>query len=100
MTCTGDGLGLKHFLKSVTCTAGHPLEVIGKGMNEGNSWFTFSGYMDFLAQKEITDWLARVNLPVVADVGTIWIIFPLITIRQYTDADNYDGLQVQEHVHY
>ena len=49
--------------------AGHPLEVIGRGMNEGNSWFTFSGYMDFLAQKEITDWLAKVNLNVVADVG-------------------------------
>ena len=37
MTCTADGSGLRHFLKSVTCTAGHPLEVIGKGMNEGNT---------------------------------------------------------------
>jgi hypothetical protein len=72
-------------LKSVTCTPGHPLEVIGKGMNEGNSWFTFSGYMDFLAQKELIDWLAKVNLPIIADVG----------FGQIFGCKNYDGLQVQ-----
>jgi len=72
-------------LKSVTCTPGHPLEVIGKGMNEGNSWFTFCGYMDFLAQKELIDWLAKVNLPVIADVG----------FGQIFGCKNYDGLQVQ-----
>jgi hypothetical protein len=77
--------GAETLLKSVTCTAGHPLEVIGKGMNEGNSWFTFSGYMDFLAQKELTDWLAKVNLPVVADVG----------YGQVYGCKDYDGLQVQ-----
>jgi len=35
--------GVETLLKSVTCTKGHPLEVIGTGMNEGNSWFVFSG---------------------------------------------------------
>jgi hypothetical protein len=77
--------GTETLLKSVTCTAGHPLEVIGKGMNEGNTWFTFSGYMDFLAQKELTDWLAKVNLPVVADVG----------YGQLYGCKDYNGLQVQ-----
>ncbi|MEI6048715.1 MAG: hypothetical protein WCS03_07425 [Bacteroidota bacterium] len=77
--------GAETLLKSVTCTPGHPLEVIGKGMNEGNTWFTFSGYMDFLAQKELTDWLAKVNLPVVADVG----------FGQIYGCKDYDGLQVQ-----
>jgi hypothetical protein len=77
--------GAETLLKSVTCTAGHPLEVIGKGMNEGNSWFTFSGYMDFLAQKELIDWLAKVNLPVVADVG----------YGQVYGCKDYEGLQVQ-----
>jgi hypothetical protein len=77
--------GAETLLKSVTCTAGHPLEIIGKGMNEGNSWFTFSGYMDFLAQKELTGWLAKVNLPVIADVG----------YGQIYGCKNYDGLQVQ-----
>ena len=77
--------GAETLLKSVTCTAGHPLEVIGKGMNEGNSWFTFSGYMDFLMQKELDDWLAKVGNPVVGDVG----------FGQIYGCKNYDGLQVQ-----
>jgi hypothetical protein len=77
--------GTETLLKSVTCTPGHPLEVIGKGMNEGNTWFTFSGYMDFLAQKELIDWLAKVNLPVIADVG----------FGQIYGCKDYDGLQVQ-----
>ena len=77
--------GAETLLKSVTCTIGHPLEVIGKGMNEGNSWFTFSGYMDFLAKQELDDWLAKVKLPIVADVG----------FGQIYGCKNYDGLQVQ-----
>lgn len=77
--------GAETLLKSVTCTPGHPLEVIGKGMNEGNTWFTFTGYMDFLAQKELIDWLAKVNLQVVADVG----------FGQIHGLKDYDGLQVQ-----
>ena len=77
--------GTESLLKSVTCTAGHPLEVIGKGMNEGNTWFTFSGYMDFLAQKEIIDWLSKVNLPVVADIG----------FQNIYGCRDYEGLQVQ-----
>jgi len=78
--------GTGTLLKSVTCTPGHPLEVIGKGMNEGNTWFTFSGYMDFLAQKELIDWLAKVNLPVVADVG----------FGDIYGCEDYNGLQVQD----
>jgi hypothetical protein len=77
--------GTETLLKSVTCTPGHPLEVIGKGMNEGNSWFTFSGYMDFLMQKELDEWLAKVNYPAIADVG----------FGQIYGLKNYDGLQVQ-----
>jgi hypothetical protein len=78
-------LGAETLLKSVTCTPGHPLEVIGKGMNEGNSWFTFDGYMDFLTQKEMAEWLSKVNNPVVADYG----------FGQIHGLDNYEGLQVQ-----
>ena len=69
----------------MTCTEGHPLEVIGRGMNEGNSWFIFSGYMDFLAQDELSKWMKEVNLPVVAEAG-FWPIF---------GCKDYDGLQVQ-----
>jgi hypothetical protein len=77
--------GAETLLKSVTCTKGHPLEVIGTGLNEGNSWFVFSGYMDFLAKDELEEWMNQVNLPVVTDVG-FWPIF---------GCGDYDGLQVQ-----
>ena len=78
--------GAKTLLKSVTCSQGHPLEVIGRGMNEGNTWFTFDGYMDFLAQNELIEWLAKVNLPVIADVG----FSPIYGCKDY------NGLQVQD----
>ncbi len=51
--------GAYSLLKSVTITPGHPLEIIGKGMNEGNTWFVFDGYMDFLAQDELKQWMKR-----------------------------------------
>jgi hypothetical protein len=78
--------GAATLLKSVTCTPGHPIEVIGKGMNEGNSWFVFDGYMDYLAKNEIDNWISEVNLPVVADVG----------FSPIYGCSNYDGLQVQD----
>ena len=78
--------GTETLLKSVTCTPGHPLEIIGKGMNEGNTWFVFSGYMDFLMKDELADWLSRTKMPVVADVG----FSPIYGL------DDYEGLQVQD----
>ena len=78
--------GTQSLLKSVTCMFGHPLEIIGEGMNEGNTWFTFNGYMDFLMQDELSEWLASVNNPVVADVGAFAMY----------GCENYDGLQVQD----
>ncbi len=77
--------GAQTLLKSVTCMGGHPLEVIGKGMNEGNSWFVFSGYMDFLAKDEINEWMRQVKLPVVTDVG----FSPIYGCKDY------DGFQNQ-----
>lgn len=77
--------GVQTLLKSVTATPGHPIEVIGKGMNEGVSWFVFSGYMEFLAKEEIAQWVKQVDLPVVTDVG----FSPVYGCRDY------EGLQVQ-----
>ncbi len=65
---------------------GHPLEIIGKGMNEGNTWFTFNGYLDFLMQDELSGWLASVGNPVVADVG----------ISAMFGCEDYEGLQIQD----
>src|ERR1035437_4007105 len=77
--------GTSTLFKAVTCTPGHPLDVIGKGMNEGNDWFVFNGYMEFLAKQELEDWMKKANLPVVTDVG----YSPIYGCK------NYDGLQVQ-----
>ena len=77
--------GAETLIKSVTCTPGNPLDVIGKGMNEGNSWFIFSGYMEFLAKDKIANWVNEVNLPIVTDVGHS-PVFGCV---------DWDGLQVQ-----
>ncbi len=87
--------GTETLLKSVTCTAGHPLEVIGKGMNEGNTWFTFCGYMDLFAREELIGWLKKVNLQVVADVGTNMNYIPTTFNQAIYGCDNYDGLLLQ-----
>ena len=87
--------GTETLLKSVTITPGHPLEVIGKGMNEGNTWFTFSGYMDYLAQDELDVWLSKVNLPVIADVGAYVGYVHNIAQQAIYGCKNFDGLQPQ-----
>lgn len=78
--------GVSSLLKSVTIEQGHPLDLIGLGMNEGNSWFVFNGYMDFLAQKEIEGWVKEIDLPVVAEVG----YSPVYACKDYKD------LQIQD----
>jgi hypothetical protein len=45
------------------------LDVIGRGMNEGNSWFVFNACMEYLEKEELRQWTAKVGLPVVTDVG-------------------------------
>lgn len=87
--------GAGTLLKSVTLAPGHPLEVIGRGMNEGNTWFTFSGYMDYLAQHELDTWLASVNLPVVADVGAYVGYVQNIQAQAIYGCKSWDGLQPQ-----
>ncbi len=78
--------GAETLLKSVTCGQGHPLEIIGKGLNEGNDWFTFSGYMEFWEKDEMASWMSKIGLPVVVDFG----FSPIYGCKDY------DGLQVQD----
>ncbi len=77
--------GAYSLLNSVTITPGHPLEIIGKGMNEGNTWFVFDGYMDFLSKDDLNRWMNEVNLPIVTDVGH----------SKLFGCEDYEGLQVQ-----
>lgn len=80
--------GAYTLVNSVTCTPGHFLDVISNGMNEGNDWFVFSGYMDFLSKSQLEGWMKSINLPVVTDVG----FSPIYGCKDY------DGLQVQDMV--
>jgi hypothetical protein len=86
--------GAGTLLHSVTCHPGHPLEVIGKGMNQGNDWFTFNGYMDYLLQTQLPDWLSRVNLNVVTDVGTAKATHSFGTAA--FGCRDWDGLKIQD----
>jgi hypothetical protein len=86
--------GTGTLLHSVTCFPGHPLEVIGKGLNQGNDWFTFSGYMDYLMKNDLATWLAKVGLDVVTDVGTGKATHSLGTVAY--GLGNWDGLKIQD----
>jgi hypothetical protein len=86
--------GTGTLLHSVTCFPGHPLEVIGQGLAQGNDWFTFSGYMDFLMDKDLPRWLAEVGLDVVADVGTAKATRSLGTVAY--GCRDWDGLNIQD----
>ena len=78
--------GAKTLQNSVTCTKGHPLEVIGTGLNEGSTWFVFDGYMDFMLKDDLDQWTEKLGMPLVTDVG----FFPIY------GCDDYSELQVQQ----
>jgi hypothetical protein len=87
--------GTGTLLHSVTCHPGHPLEVIGQGLGQGNDWFTFSGYMDFLMREQLPAWLAEVGLGDIAvDVGTGKATHSLGTVAY--GLRDYEGLKIQD----
>lgn len=78
--------GAQTNIQSVTCTPGNPIDIIGKGMNEGNSWFVFSGGYEYLSKDKIANWVKEVNIPIVTDLGSSPIF----------GCDDYEGLQTQQ----
>ncbi len=86
--------GTGTLLHSVTCQPGHPLEVIARGMEQGNDWFTFSGYMDYLLQPQLPEWLGKVGLDVVTDVGTGKSSHSFGSVAY--GCRNWDGLKIQD----
>jgi hypothetical protein len=87
--------GAGTLLHSVTCHPGHPLEVIGQGLAQGNDWFTFSGYMDYLMQDQLPAWLKEVGLGDIAvDVGTGKATRSLGSVAY--GLRSYDGLKIQD----
>jgi len=86
--------GTGTLLHSVTCHPGHPLEVIAAGLGQGNDWFTFSGYMDYLLQAQFPEWLGRVGLDVVTDVGTGKATHSFGSVAY--GCRNWDGIKIQD----
>ncbi len=86
--------GVRTRFYSVTCWPGHPLEIIGKAMNQGNDWLTFCGYMDYFLQKDLAGWLKKVNLSFITDVGSGRATHSLGSIMY--GCSNYDGLKPQD----
>ena len=86
--------GTGTLLHSVTCHPGHPLEVIGQGLSQGNDWFTFSGYMDYLMREELPAWLEKVGLDIAVDVGTGKASHSLGTVAY--GLHDYAGLKIQD----
>ena len=56
--------------QSVTCTPCNQLETISRGMNEGNSWFLFSGLYEYISQKTTPSYLEEAGCPVILDFGS------------------------------
>ena len=86
--------GTGTLLHSVTCFPGHPLEVIGKGLNQGNDWFSFSGYMDYMLQPQLPEWLGKVGLDIPTDVGTARATRGLGSVAY--GCRDWDGLKIQD----
>jgi hypothetical protein len=86
--------GTGTLLHSVTCHPGHPLEVIGQGLSQGNDWFTFSGYMDYMMLKQLPEWLQTVGLDIPVDVGTGKASHSLGTVAY--GLSDYGGLKIQD----
>jgi hypothetical protein len=86
--------GTGTLLHSVTCHPGHPLEVIASGLGQGNDWFTFSGYMDYLLQAQLPEWLGQVGLDVVTDVGTGKATHSFGSVAY--GCSRWDGLKIQD----
>jgi hypothetical protein len=86
--------GAQTMFYSVTCFPGHPLDVIGKSMSQGNDFITFSGYMDYMLQKDLSGWLEKVKSPFVADVGVGYSLRSPSSMMY--GCKNYDGIAPQD----
>lgn len=71
--------------RTVTCQPGTPLEVIAAGMDEGNSWFVFSGEYERLNKANVDRWIDDMGHIVEAAVGT----------HTLYDCESWDGFQEQ-----
>ncbi|MBP5504941.1 MAG: hypothetical protein J6X89_02430 [Bacteroidales bacterium] len=62
--------GVHTDVRTVSCSAMTPIESMALGMNEGNSWFVFSGEYERFIKPELERWISESESGVEAAVGT------------------------------
>ena len=62
--------GMHTDVRTVSCSAMTPIETMALGMNEGNSWFVFSGEYERFIKPELERWISESASGVEAAVGT------------------------------
>ncbi|MBO4558023.1 MAG: hypothetical protein J5693_05405 [Bacteroidales bacterium] len=62
--------GVHTDIRTVSCSPITPIETMAAGMNEGNSWFVFSGEYERFIKPELERWIAESGSGVEAAVGT------------------------------
>ena len=77
--------GVQTDIRTVTCSPMTPIETMAAGMNEGNSWFVFSGEYERFIKSELERWISESDSGVLAAVGT----------HSLYDCSNWDGFQEQ-----
>ena len=77
--------GVHTDIRTVSCSAMTPIESMALGMNEGNSWFVFSGEYERLVKPELERWISESDSGVEAAVGT----------HSLYDCRDWDGFQEQ-----
>lgn len=62
--------GVHTDIRTVSCSPMTPIESMAAGMNEGNSWFVFSGEYERFIKPELERWISESGSGIEAAVGT------------------------------
>ncbi|MCG8308737.1 MAG: hypothetical protein MI975_15190 [Cytophagales bacterium] len=88
-------MGLSSGYRVIGTDFGHPLDYVGKALNEGNSWVVFAGYDDFFMKGDFKQWMDEVGNPLFVEFGSSSLSY-ISGARCFAfGLDSYDGLQEQ-----
>uniref|UniRef100_UPI003216B1A4 hypothetical protein n=1 Tax=uncultured Draconibacterium sp. TaxID=1573823 RepID=UPI003216B1A4 len=88
-------MGLTSGYRVIGTDFGHPLDYIGKALNEGISWVVFSGYDDFFMKEDFKSWMNEVGNPAFVEFGSSSLSYISGATCFAFGLDNYNGLQEQ-----
>ncbi|MEN8228241.1 MAG: hypothetical protein ABFS38_08815 [Bacteroidota bacterium] len=88
-------MGLSTKYRVIDTDFGHPLDYIGKALNEGNSWVVFSGYDDFFMKNDFEEWMNEVDYPIFVEFGSSSLPYISGASCFALGLESYDGIQEQ-----